>query len=387
MSAAKTRTPLAWLFLAERALDRWRHRLGGPRGPVRIVPYLGYGDARRVWLRWRVLDGAPLPPDTPGGIFVNLGRMLRRFETDELPFARVTVETGGGRVVIEADDEGYGEATLDGLPPIDGDGLDTRQSVLRLVHPKFEAEANALALVVPDTARFGVISDIDDTVLVTGAYNLWLNLYTSLTNDAEGRVAFPGVAAFYRALIGEPAHNPIFYVSSSPWNLYGLLGRFMRLNGIPEGPMFLRDLGIGPQGLVLKGGHGTHKTKHIEGLLAFYPDLPFILIGDSGQHDAHIYADIVRRHPGRVAAIYLRDVIEGEAHDHEAKELLDQVRADGTPTMFCADLLAAARHAAGAGWIKADDVARVEAEIARAAPVVVDHEKPPQTLTANVSST
>ena len=368
MSAAKTRAPLAWLFLAERTLDRWRHRLGGPRGPVRIVPYLGFGDRRRVWLRWRVLDGAPLPSGTPGGIFANLGRMLRRFETDEVPFARVAVETVGRRVEVVADDEGYGEATLDGLPPVDGEGLRTRRSVLRLAHAKFAAEATAAAVVVSENARFAVVSDIDDTVLVTGAHKLWLNLYTSLTNDAEGRVAFPGVAAFYRALVGEPALNPVFYVSSSPWNLYDLLGRFMRLNGIPEGPMFLRDLGIGPKGLVLAGGHRLHKTREIERLLAFYPDLPFILIGDSGQHDARTYAEIVRRHPGRIAAIYLRDVVEGEARDREAKELLDQVGAEGTPTVFCADLLAAARHAAGAGWIGADDVARVEAEIERTRP-------------------
>ena len=55
------------------------------------------------------------------------------------------------------------------------------------------------------------------------------------SRSVEGRIAFKGIGAFYRALElggGAEVVNPIFYVSSSPWNLYDLLERFIELDGI-----------------------------------------------------------------------------------------------------------------------------------------------------------
>ncbi|MCB1885863.1 MAG: DUF2183 domain-containing protein [Geminicoccaceae bacterium] len=360
---------VALLHGLEEGWDTLRRRLrGAPRGPLRIEPYLGHGDATRLRLRLRVLAGAPLPPPRPGaGLAENLRRMARRFSTDEVAHARVRAAAGGRRLDLAADEEGFAEIDLDGLDPLPGRGL--RRRPVSLALPDWPGvEAVGHALVVPREARLGVVSDVDDTILVTGAHSLWRNLYTSLTSDAEGRVAFPGVAAFYRALqagrAGAPT-NPVFYVSSSPWNLHDLLVRFMALHGIPEGPLFLRDLGLSAGGLTLKSGHARHKLAAIEALFAFHPNLPFVLIGDGGQHDAAIYAETVRRHPRRVLAVYVRDIATTPAARRETADLLVAVEGRGVPAVLCPDLTRAAEHAAKAGWIEPEAVAAVRGEAVR----------------------
>ena len=220
-------------------------------------------------------------------------------------------------------------------------------------------------LVPPSAAHFAVVSDIDDTIVRTGATSLLRNLRTTLLTSIEGRVAFKGIGAFYRALElggGAEVVNPIFYVSSSPWNLYDLLERFIELNGIPLGPLFLRDLGWDASKFI-RSRHLDHKLGAIETLLDFYPRLRFLLIGDSGQHDAVIYREIVRRHPGRILAVYIRELARHSAQGSAARAELDAVRAAGVEAVLCPTLLRAADHAAAQGWIAAPAVQAVQAEV------------------------
>ena len=93
----------------------------------------------------------------------------------------------------------------------------------------------------------------------------------------------------------------MFYVSSSPWNLHGFLHGFLRHRDFPLGPLLLRDL-IGT-----REGR-ARKHDRIEEVLDRHPDLPFVLIGDSGEKDPQVYADVVRAHPGRILAVYIREV-------------------------------------------------------------------------------
>lgn len=133
---------------------------------------------------------------------------------------------------------------------------------------------------------------------------------TVFLNNAHSRLPFPGVSAFYNALLlgkNGKRNNPFFYVSSSPWNMYDLLKEFLDLNNIPEGPLLLRDFGLQDNKLINKG-HQVHKTKEIVNILKMYPKLNFILIGDSGQQDAYIYKDIAKLYPDRILAIYIRDL-------------------------------------------------------------------------------
>jgi phosphatidate phosphatase APP1 len=144
----------------------------------------------------------------------------------------------------------------------------------------------------------------------------------------------------------------VFYVSSSPWNLYDLLDDFLALRGFPAGPLFLRDWGIrSPEGGLRD--HHTHKLATIKRLLEVYPRLPFLLIGDSGQSDPEIYAEVVRSAPGRVRAVYIRDVSRTPERGAAIAALSRAVTAAGSTLLLARDSYAVARDAAARGWIAA----------------------------------
>jgi phosphatidate phosphatase APP1 len=126
--------------------------------------------------------------------------------------------------------------------------------------------------------------------------------------------------------------RPFFYVSSSPWNLYGFLTEFMELNGIPHGPMFLKDYGIDANQLI-DSGHDTHKLAAIRTIMAAYPELRFLLIGDNGQRDVSIYAKVVDDFGERVAGVFIRDV-DGSCRSGPEGVLLNAIEARGVPT-YC----------------------------------------------------
>ena len=234
------------------------------------------------------------------------------------------------------------------------------------VELKEEITANAHVLVPPPDAEYGVISDIDDTIMRTGATSLLESGRNVLLNNAHTRIPFHGVSKFYRSLqLGRNGkrNNPFFYVSSSPWNNYDLLYHFLELNEIPQGPLLLRDFGIDETKLG-HSDHMSHKYKEIENILITYPELDFILIGDSGQQDAAIYSEVVKNHPGRIMAIYIRDVAI-EKHTRKVIGIADELKKGGgdVEMLLVKETAEAAKHAAGKGFIFVEEVNEVEKEV------------------------
>lgn len=332
------------------------------------MAYRGYGDRDRLWCRGRVIEdqGVASAPHSDS-LLRNLWLTFKRYETDELPGVTVGWSFGrrGGEVVT--DDEGFFEFTFE--PGDDYDPDAAWQAVkLRIdnapgidVNP---VEAEALVRTPPPDAGLGIISDIDDTIVVTGAYDFLKHWRTVVANSAESRLAFPGIGALYRALAGKDGvadAHPVFYVSSSPWNLFDLFERFMVLNDIPVGPMLLKDFGL-TRDKWLTGGHDGHKTQMIEAVMQRYPQMTFILVGDSGQRDAAIYADIAAKHAGRVAAVFMREV-SGNGDAAHLRALRDRLSPLGIPCAIGPDLAGAADIGLEKGWISAAEHDRIGAAI------------------------
>jgi phosphatidate phosphatase APP1 len=338
-------------------LDEQREKLGlGASRTVRIEAYRGFGRPDRLWVKGRVLRGMPLPPAREGdSLWLNLSASLQRFESDEVPGAKVRVRYPRGEQLLTADREGYVECWLDPRPPL-SEGEPWRQVEMELVEPANPEGAyrtQARVLVPPATARLGVISDLDDTVVRTDVASRVRMMKHVFFGNAHTRMPFPGVAAFYRALergSGPVAHNPFFYVSSSPWNLFEVLAEFLELRQIPAGPLLLRDWGVNSVDPG-EGGHGGHKSRHIATILGLYPALPFILVGDSGQEDPEIYHRAVREHPDRILAVYIRNVSRRPERVEAIRALAAEVEKAGSTLILADDTLAAARHAAEQGWI------------------------------------
>lgn len=357
----------------EEEFDRLRFRidkrLAGDTA-IKIVPYRGYGSAERLWLKGRVLrDSGVSSSQEKDTVWENLVNMYRRFESDEIPHARVRLEAAGLSTEVVADEEGF--FTIDVRTDYFKDrGAGWHQLPIRLVEPDEDEEVVAMGhvLVRSDDSSIGVISDLDDTVVKTDATSLLKMARNVFLSNAHSRLPFAGVSAFYRALhagLDDKGMNPLFYVSSSPWNLYDLLEDFLDLQKIPLGPIFLRDWGLTETEL-LPLEHRTYKLNSIRKILDFYPSLSFVLIGDSGQEDPEIYAQIVEEYPQRIEAIYIRNVSLDHVERPDAvRNLAEEVKKSGSELLLVDDTIAAAAHALSRGWIASrhlDDVA-AEAEI------------------------
>ena len=150
-------------------------------------------------------------------------------------------------------------------------------------------------------------------------------------------------------------------MSSSPWNLYDLLIDFFRIQGIPKGPILLRDLGLSATQLGASSHH-EHKLAMIQRVMAVNPQLPFVLIGDSGQQDPEIYSQVVRDNPGRIRAIYIRDVTVQDRRDEAIRELIRTTEAFEVPMLLVSNTVAAAEHAASLGLIDPDTLPEIRAD-------------------------
>lgn len=332
-----------------------RSQFGSRRAPV-IQPYIGHTNRDMLLLRGRVLFDARIQPPTEGDSrWTNFKNTYRRFDSSEIPYARVRATLGQRTQDVTCDDEGFFIVELDAqdaltddnwqhitLQVIDTpiDGLDTQGAVAQ----------GQVAAPAPD-AQFAVVSDLDDTIVRTDVLNVFKMLSNTIFNNAHTRLPFMGVPEFYQALRQgtQDTFNPIFYVSSSPWNLYDMIVDFYRIRNIPLGPIYLRNLGLSSNGRAAPD-HLDHKLDYILNLLDLYRELPFILIGDSGQKDPLIYREVVSRYPDRVQAVYIRDVQRPD-RARATERIAEQVRELGVEMLLVEDTAGAAQHAANSGWI------------------------------------
>jgi phosphatidate phosphatase APP1 len=334
-----------WIVRLERAWDAARRRRASTRTPahLRIEAYGGHGGAEGVVVRGRVLDDPPLSEAVEGeGVVAAVRRTLRGFLTDELPGVPLRVSVAGATVRAVSDEDGYFHARLRPDPgrlssPWTAGSVELGGDYRGCTGPH---TAPLAVRVAGADARFGILSDIDDTVLETGVQRVGRMIRQTLTGSALTRTPFPGAAALYDDLAA--GVNPVFYVSSSPWNLHAFLVAFLRHRGFPAGSVLLRDL------LGTDAGR-EQKTGRIREVLDLHPGLPFLLLGDSGEKDPEIYADIVDAYPDRVLAVYIREV-RLDPGDGRV-ERISRTWTHDVPFVLAADSDAVRRHATGLGLL------------------------------------
>lgn len=382
------------------------------RREVTVLPFVGYGSPKLVHVRARVVlggsaareaaDGAAdartvLPGPDRGAALADGGRpgggrpdsaadggwssgggsggrrgprpgWARRwrtvresvapFLTVELSRARVVVRGPAGAALTVADRQGYVDAAVDA----GGWAPGWHEVTVAASWRGSRTSVPVPVLVVDPAAAVGVVSDLDDTVIETGLTRglefLRLTLFTSVSE----RTPLPAAAELYRALAARRdggAQRPVFYLSTSPWNLYGVLSQFIALRGFPPGPLLLTDWGPSRTNL-LRLSADRHKLTLIRALLAEHPRLGVVLIGDTGQRDPEIYAAAALEAPGRVLAVYVRRTpgitITRAA---EVGALVRRVGAVGVPMLLVEDSVQIARHAAGLGLLDGTDVEAV----------------------------
>lgn len=297
-STFATRLSRSAISLAHRAetgvrdlLARRGVRRGWTPAPL---PYRGYASAGTARVLGRVvLAPADVDPAARRGI-----QAWRRLLTLESPGTEVEIELAGTTVTATSDAAGIVDARV----PVEDD------LPLGLAHARLTVgrrdPASVPVHVVTQEPVVGVVCDIDDTAWVTGLAHPVRAAWRMLSGSSSTRRSVPGMADLLREAVRDQEHTAVVYLSNGPWNLAGVVSRFLERNDFPPGAILMTDWGVLPHRWFRDGRE--HKRGSLARLLEDLPHVTWVLVGDDGEHDPAIYAEVARRHPDRVAAIALR---------------------------------------------------------------------------------
>ncbi len=319
-----------------------------------LLAYRGYGNPEKFILQGHVFRGMALTrPRRRHSAWKNFISLIKMFLIRTVPEATVQLDMDGVMHKAKTNENGFFEfeITRHGL------SAGWHQFELTLMDELVEGQESVnleAEVMIQDDFEYGLISDIDDTFLVSHVTRVFRKLYVLLTKNSESRKPFKGVVSFYGLLAKgiSPKPNPFFYVSSSEWNLYDFLIRFMRFHDLPKGVLQLKDIKDNWRDFFKAGsfrGH-DHKRLKIERILKMYPNKQFILLGDNGQHDPYIYLKLAEEYPTQVKAIYIRAV--KKSHRDDVNRELAKIDDKAIPSLQFKRSAEAMEHARGEGFIE-----------------------------------
>ncbi len=275
------------------------------RGWVRrVVPYTGYGSAGWVRVFARAVLAPPGTRNAQVAERVSSERSIRgwrSFASAQVPHAAMTVTIAGVEHEVTADRGGY----LDVVLPAEFD------AGWHEVHVSAGSEAvRAPVLIIGPEPATAVLSDVDDTVMVTALPRPILALWNAFVLHENARRPVPGMSELFNRLRAARGPGPTFYLSTGAWDTAPALRRFLSRHGFPPGPLLLTDWGPTSTGWFRSGR--DHKTSSIQRLMRELPQLSWAFIGDDGQLDPEIYAEAVAEHPHRIEMVAIRRLTVAE---------------------------------------------------------------------------
>ncbi len=314
-------------------LDDWVHRRREKRVLKRgrvpgVIPYIGYGSTEWVRVLGRVLY---LPADTNGAagqvalvseddatigtagslepVVAQVSRVRgwRSFTSVHVPHHPVRVMIDGHPVTEVVSDRG---GVIDHVVPVSlSPGWHTIS--LQASGERVQAAAHAPVYVVDPAARFGLLSDVDDTILNTALPKPLVAAWNSFVVDEHARTSTPGMPVLYDHLLAAHPGAPVIYLSTGAWNVAPALSRFLERNLYPMGSLLLTDWGPTTDRWFRSGKE--HKLRELERIAREFPDVSWVMVGDDGQHDEELYQSFAMAHPQNVAAVAIRQLSVGQA--------------------------------------------------------------------------
>lgn len=319
MSAAPEQRPhMHWAARLEYGVHSWRERRARKRGQQpTVAAFPGYGSPDWVRVLGRVLI---MPPTKARGELAGV-RGWRSFASVPISYAQVTVTINGQSHDIVADRGGVVDAVLPGsLEP-------GWQTITMAVERGTPVESKVF--IVGRDVRFGVVSDVDDTVMVTALPRPLVAAWNSFVLNEHARQPVPGMSVLLERAARVAPGTPVIYLSTGAWNIAPTLMRFLRRHLFPAGAMLLTDWGPTHDRWFRSGK--LHKQTNLERLAAEFPHVKWLLIGDDGQHDDALYTAFTAAHPDHVTGVAIRRLSATEAVLAGGRTAVDDHSASGVP--------------------------------------------------------
>ena len=301
---------VGFVFSIPRRLVWWR------KAAVEIHVFNALVHPQGVYIHGRALAEKKLqPPREEDGRWINFKRTVSQFVTAESPRARIEVRLGDAVHKLRTDRQGYFQIEL---PP-------TKFDVFTAVAVESGwCEEFALRGATTQPKRI-IISDVDDTLIETGATAVRTMIATTVFGNALTRQVVHGMADLLRDLRGDGS-QPLFAITSSPWNLEGFLKAIFYRVDLPVDGVFMTDWGLTVDQWI-HPDHDVHKLGAIRLLMSWYAGSSVVLFGDDSQLDPEVFTQVATQFPGRVEGIFIRPV-SGTARKREVLELLAEAEIE-----------------------------------------------------------
>lgn len=325
MASSPPAPRIHWFARLEHRLHVWREGRARRRGrTATILPFPGYGGPGWVRVVGRVLI-VPPARSTKDGEPASV-RGWRSFVGIPVSFAKVSVQIGDSLHHVVADRGGVIDSVIHvELEP----GWQTFTFSVEGQEP-----VEATAFIVSGSTHFGVVSDVDDTVMVTALPRPFIAAWNSFVVDEHARIPVPGMAVLLDQVLREYPGAPMIYLSTGAWNVAPTLRRFLGRHLFPAGSMLLTDWGPTHDRWFRSGRE--HKLTNLRRLATEFPHVKWLLIGDDGQHDEAIYSEFMDEHPTSVAGVAIRRLLPAEAvlaggragHEQHSEDVAPWVSAE-----------------------------------------------------------
>lgn len=265
--------------------------------------------------------------------------IIQLFSLKTIPDLRVVLRVGSVVAETYAEEDGYFRFQVPFHEPMEGGWHPYEVSVDDQSGKDKYYVTRQEEFFIPYESSYGIISDIDDTFLISHSRRSLKKLFVLLAKNVKSRKPFDDVVKHYQLLSLASRTNPVhpanifFYVSSSEWNLYDMIIRFAELNGLPKAILKLKKIKSGLDDFIMTGaGSHGHKFRKIQNIVEFYPELQFILLGDDSQKDPEIYEQICAQYAANIRAVYIRQT--RKRSKSETTLLLKKIQESGVDTCY-----------------------------------------------------
>lgn len=233
----------------------------------------------------------------------NLKQMVKRYRLKTMADVPLHIIIGSRSFDIHTDENGGFEGLFN---------IDLMQPGWYEYTVSLNGESTPGRLHISDNVSTAVLSDIDDTLLISHVNQLLKMIWLLMVKNALTRKPVPSINLLYDAIRDFNSHifpYNFFYVSNSEWNLYDFLVDFMQTNSIPDGVYFLQRIKEGFWDIIREGKkNNDHKADSIRSLFQFFDKKKFILVGDNGQRDLAIYSSIAESFASRIKGVIIREL-------------------------------------------------------------------------------
>jgi phosphatidate phosphatase APP1 len=278
-----------------------------------ILPLIGLQNKNKFWLEGHIVkvNQKLLRIKDKEKYWRNIYRVINSYMPGSINRRKLEIHFNGQTFHVHTNESGLIKINL----PIENENLIRQDDINFYLFKKGKKKKIELpepfmhCFYSKDHPAKGVISDIDDTILVTHTTNPVKKIRTLLVKNAYKRKAVKEMRDFYHHF--ESLDYSFFYVTNSEANLFPMIRLFLEHQNLPVGPVFLKSFRKWKnlfKRKKKKKQRDLHKKEKIALLLDVFPEMKFILIGDDSQLDPEIYTHFARQYPERIERIFIRNV-------------------------------------------------------------------------------